>query len=172
MPLEKPLRELITRNSLTWLRTTLQFYNTLSFCRKLKNHNNKDMKIYGAGMTLIYVLFKEHHVLCFDSFPVFKRKFFDIFQVNSYIYLQRKCTSVDPFYPAASFLFKSMLPNYRVVRFFTLLLGYFSGFLGFYLAWIFVYTWLFPWVEEVPWFVKLEILLYQWTITNSRPCKS
>ena len=26
---------------------------------------------------------------------------------------------------------------------FTLLLGYFSGFSGFYLAWIFVYTWLF-----------------------------
>ena len=55
---------------------------------------------------------------------------------------------------------------------FTLLLGYFSGFSDFYLAWIFVYTWLFPGVEAVPWFVKLEILLYQWTITNSRPCKS
>ena len=33
---------------------------------------------------------------------------------------------------------------------FTLILGYFSGFSGFYLAWIFVYTWLFPGVEEVP----------------------
>ncbi|MCP3900973.1 MAG: hypothetical protein GY707_14810, partial [Desulfobacteraceae bacterium] len=32
--------------------------------------------------------------------------------------------------------------------FFTLLLGYFSGFSGFYLVWIFVYTWIFPGVEE------------------------
>jgi len=31
-----------------------------------------------------------------------------------------------------------------------LILGYFSGFSGFYLAWISVYTWLFPGVEEVP----------------------
>jgi hypothetical protein len=34
--------------------------------------------------------------------------------------------------------------------YFTLILGYFYGFSGFYLAWIFVYTWLFPGVEEVP----------------------
>jgi hypothetical protein len=31
---------------------------------------------------------------------------------------------------------------------FTLILGYFYGFSGFYLAWIFVYTWFFPGVEE------------------------
>ena len=41
-------------------------------------------------------------------------------------------------------------PSLVTIVYFTLLLGYFSGFSGFYLAWKFVYAWLFPGVEEVP----------------------